>query len=88
MSTSDNASAAVKRPVGRPRADGQDPGGDVKEQILVAAARRFSKDGYTATSTRQIASDVGLRQGSLSHYFKRKEDMLTVRSEMARRGWS
>ena len=43
----------------------------------MAAARLFEANGYTATSTRAIAVEVGLRQASLFHYFARKEDMLT-----------
>ncbi len=43
----------------------------------MAAAGLFELNGYTTTSTRMIASDVGLRQASLFHYFARKEDILT-----------
>jgi AcrR family transcriptional regulator len=32
--------------------------------------------GYAATGTREIATQVGLRQASLFHYFARKEDLL------------
>jgi AcrR family transcriptional regulator len=41
------------------------------------AAGLFESNGYTATSTRTIAADVGLRQASLFHYFARKQDILT-----------
>jgi AcrR family transcriptional regulator len=41
------------------------------------AAGLFESSGYTATSTRTIAADVGLRQASLFHYFARKQDILT-----------
>jgi AcrR family transcriptional regulator len=50
---------------------------DVREDILMAAAGLFVRHGYTATSTRLIAAEVGLRQASLFHYFERKEDLLT-----------
>ncbi len=63
------------RRVGRPRADKRIPEGDVGEQILAASAMLFIRQGYTATTTRQIAAAVGLRQGSLSHYFPRKKDI-------------
>ncbi len=66
----------ARRPVGRPRADGRIPDGDVREQILEAAADLFIRHGYTATTTRQIAAAAGLRQGSLRHYFQRKKDLL------------
>ena len=32
--------------------------------------------GYTGTSTRTIAEAVGIRQASLYHYFKTKDDIL------------
>ena len=65
------------RPVGRPRALPQSVSDDVGEEILMAAAGLFEHNGYTATSTRMIAAEVGLRQASLFHYFARKEDILT-----------
>jgi AcrR family transcriptional regulator len=65
-----------RRRVGRPRADPRAESGSPSEDILDAAASLFCSVGYTATTTRQIADAVGLRQGSLFHYFARKEDML------------
>ncbi len=76
------AAEAPKRRIGRPRASGVEPTGDVREQILDAAAYTFVAKGYTATSTREIAAAVGLRQGSLAHYFERKQDILV---ELVRR---
>jgi AcrR family transcriptional regulator len=64
------------RPVGRPRALSQALSVDVREEILAVAAGLFEQRGYTATSTRAIATEVGLRQASLFHYFARKEDIL------------
>lgn len=52
------------------------PGGAPKEQILEAAAALFETQGFSATTTRQIADAVGLEQGSLAHYFPRKSDIL------------
>ena len=66
------------RSVGRPRADGSERRGDVANQILEAAAALFVKQGYQATSTREIATAVGLRQGSLIHYFGKKQDILVA----------
>jgi AcrR family transcriptional regulator len=65
------------RPVGRPRAVPRDLSCDVREEILTAAAGLFEAGGYTATSTRSIADQVGLRQASLFHYFARKQDILS-----------
>ena len=36
-----NNDLEVRRPVGRPRASGRTPDGDVREQILTAAANLF-----------------------------------------------
>jgi AcrR family transcriptional regulator len=49
---------------------------DAGEEILQAAAELFGAQGYTTTTTREIADAVGLRQASLFHYFARKEDIL------------
>jgi AcrR family transcriptional regulator len=68
---------ARPRSAGRPRIA---PGGvarDVREEVLAAAAGLFEARGYTATSTRDIADEVGVRQASLFHYFARKQDILT-----------
>lgn len=65
------------RRLGRPRATpAPDPEVDTREAILEAAGRLFTTLGYSASSTRQIANAVGLRQASLFHYFPRKENML------------
>lgn len=48
-----------------------------REQILEAAARLFTSKGYAATSTREIADAVGVRQPSLYHYFNGKPGILT-----------
>jgi AcrR family transcriptional regulator len=66
----------TRRP-GRPRATpATGPDVDTREAILEAAGRLFTTRGYSASSTRQIADAVGLRQASLFHYFPRKDDML------------
>lgn len=62
--------------VGRPRANPKPSDLAPAEEILDASARLFSTLGYTTTTTREIADAVGLRQGSLFHYFTRKEDIL------------
>jgi AcrR family transcriptional regulator len=71
-----SAAALVARPVGRPRADPRELSNSVSEEILAVAAGLFETYGYTATSTRDIALEVGLRQASLFHYFARKQDIL------------
>ncbi|WP_202965747.1 TetR/AcrR family transcriptional regulator [Demequina lutea] len=46
------------------------------EQILDAAAQLFVEGGYSATSTRAIADQVGIRQASLYYHFPSKEHIL------------
>lgn len=63
--------------VGRPRAQTrEDPTADSREEILSAARELFWRHGYAATSTRQIAQAVGLRQASLFYYFAQKDEIL------------
>ena len=47
-----------------------------REQILDAAARLFSRQGYHATSVRDIGQEVGLLSGSLYSHMRSKEDLL------------
>lgn len=49
-----------------------------RSAILAAAARRFARDGFTATSMRDIAADAGLLAGSIYHHFAAKEDILAA----------
>jgi AcrR family transcriptional regulator len=62
---------------GRPRASGASQSRiETEAEILRAAAKLFCTVGYSATSTRLIADTAGLRQASLYHYFKAKQDIL------------
>lgn len=62
---------------GRPRLHAQRrPGTTARDEILDAAGELFTTQGYTGTSTRSIAETVGIRQASLYHYFKTKDDIL------------
>ncbi|MQA94558.1 MAG: TetR family transcriptional regulator [Streptosporangiales bacterium] len=51
--------------------------GDNRERILDAARRRFTAQGYTGTTIRQIAADVGVDL-ALVHYFFGTKDALFV----------
>jgi AcrR family transcriptional regulator len=62
---------------GRPRLTSQRrPGSTARDEILDAAGELFTTTGYTGTSTRTIAEAVGIRQASLYHYFRTKDDIL------------
>ena len=77
----DRARYTAPRP-GRPRhipAASQVP---PREQILDAAARLFTGQGYAATSTREIADKVGIRQASLYYHFAGKPGILAELLEM------
>ncbi|MDR3663690.1 MAG: TetR/AcrR family transcriptional regulator [Mycobacterium sp.] len=62
---------------GRPRLRVQRrPGSTPRDEILDAAGELFTTTGYNGTSTRTIAEAVGIRQASLYHYFKTKDEIL------------
>ncbi|WP_041682588.1 TetR/AcrR family transcriptional regulator [Pusillimonas sp. T7-7] len=45
-------------------------------ELILAAARLFRRNGYERTTVRELADAVGLRSGSLFHYFRNKEEIL------------
>lgn len=62
---------------GRPRRQQPSrPGATARDEILDAAAELFTTQGFASTSTRSIADAVGIRQSSLYHHFKTKDDIL------------
>lgn len=62
---------------GRPRLNtARRPGMTARDEILDAAGELFTTLGYASTSTRHIAELVGIRQASLYHYFRTKDDIL------------
>jgi AcrR family transcriptional regulator len=66
-----------RRRAGRPRLR---PASDAqvapRAEILDAAAELFVSQGLAATTTRQIAERVGIRQASLYYYFTGKDEIL------------
>lgn len=71
------ASAAAKRPRGRPRktVDERDDG-NRRRALIVGAARLFRRKGFDATSTRDIAAAVGMQSGSPFYHFRSKQALL------------
>ncbi len=71
------AAAEHRRRAGRPRLRPAS-NADVppREEILDAAAGLFVSQGLAATTTRQIAERVGIRQASLYYYFAGKDEIL------------
>src|ERR1700678_3354945 len=47
-----------------------------QERTLDRAAELFWTKGYAATTTREIAASLGIRQSSLYHHFPSKENLL------------
>lgn len=47
-----------------------------QERVLDQAAELFWKKGYAATTTREIAASLGIRQASLYHHVASKENLL------------
>ncbi|WP_119343105.1 CerR family C-terminal domain-containing protein [Facilibium subflavum] len=47
----------------------------VKEKLLKAALLTFSEFGYSATTTRMIASEAGVNIAAISYYFDGKEGL-------------
>jgi len=47
-----------------------------QERVLDRAAELFWKKGYAATTTREIAASLGIRQASLYHHVASKENLL------------
>jgi AcrR family transcriptional regulator len=69
--------ASAKRPRGRPRktVDERDDG-NRRRALIVGAARLFRRQGFAATSTRDIAAAAGMQSGSPFYHFKSKQALL------------
>ena len=47
-----------------------------REKILTSSLKLFSEKGFKATTMRDIAAEVGIRQGGIYNHFKSKEEIL------------
>lgn len=50
-------------------------------QILAAAARVFARKGYRAATTKEIAAEAGVSEGTIYNYFESKYDLLIALSQ-------
>jgi AcrR family transcriptional regulator len=67
----------TRRPgAGRPRHVPSTSAAAPRDQVLSAAAELFVTRGFAATSTREIAERVGIRQASLYYHFAGKDEIL------------
>ncbi|MCF8211805.1 MAG: TetR/AcrR family transcriptional regulator, partial [Rhodoferax sp.] len=66
-----------RRPRGRPpkSVDARDDG-NRRQALLVAAAQLFRRQGFSATTTRDIAAAAGMQSGSPFYHFKSKDALL------------
>jgi TetR/AcrR family transcriptional regulator, cholesterol catabolism regulator len=73
MNSADNRG----RSRGSPQRPG-DAGGDenTAERLLRLAAALFRQKGYAASTTRELASQLGIQKASLYHHIRGKEDLL------------
>jgi AcrR family transcriptional regulator len=53
----------------------QSRGGNMEERIVDAAVRLFAQQGFSGTSTREIARLANVNETSLFRYFPRKQDL-------------
>jgi AcrR family transcriptional regulator len=69
--------AEPQRLRGRPRkTEDERDDGNRRQALIAAAARLFHQKGYDATSTREIAAQVGMQPGSPFYHFGNKQDLL------------
>jgi TetR/AcrR family transcriptional regulator, cholesterol catabolism regulator len=59
-----------------PQPNGATPETPTSERLFDTAAALFFKKGYAETTTREIASAVGIQQASLYYHVESKEDLL------------
>ena len=50
-----------------------------RQHILEVAIELFSRQGFHRTSTRQIAQQAGIAEGTIFNYFSTKKDLLVAR---------
>ena len=67
IETDEQSAMDTTPPYGRQR-----PAGSVRPLLLVAARRLFASSGYSATSTKQIASSAEIAESLLFHHFATK----------------
>ncbi|MBS1862204.1 MAG: TetR family transcriptional regulator [Actinobacteria bacterium] len=48
-----------------------------REQICRAAATVIAREGFAATTLRNVADEAGVSTGMLNHYFSNRQDLLT-----------
>jgi TetR/AcrR family transcriptional regulator, cholesterol catabolism regulator len=67
---------AIGGPIPRPRKPLRDNDGATVERLIRAAVALFARQGYAATSTREVAALLGMQKASLYYHIESKEDLL------------
>ena len=68
-----------KRPRGRPRKTVTErDDGNRRLELLLAAAKLFRRQGFAATTTRDVAAAVGMQSGSPFYHFESKHALLVA----------
>lgn len=62
----------VTKTLGRPRAVDST---DTRSNLLISARRTFTRDGYGATTNRNIADAAGITTAAIYHYFPSKAEL-------------
>jgi AcrR family transcriptional regulator len=57
---------------------------DTRSKILLSAQRLFARQGFDGTTTKELAVDAGIAEGTLFRYFANKKAILI---EVATQGW-
>lgn len=57
--------------------DGRVPRGQARKRVVSAATELFARQGYEATTIRQIVTEARVTPGALYHWFSSKEELLT-----------
>lgn len=53
-----------------------------RQEIMEAAARVFARHGYERATTREIAGEAGISEGTIYNYFASKQQLLLELAEM------
>lgn len=62
----------VNRKIANPNPENTTP----REQVLSVAAEMFRRQGYSGTTTRELATALSIQKSTLYHYITNKEDLL------------
>lgn len=68
----------------RPLTSRQERALATRQHIAEVALRLFAKQGFAATSTKQLAQEAGVAEGLIFHYFKSKAALLQVVAKQRR----